>query len=91
MEPAFTTLRKALIDGHTADIETVQASSLDNMFTGAVITRSRVAAAVVRFQFAAAMSADTNTLQQGSAPSLTTPPPDAASGACWYRGASTAK
>ena len=52
-----------LIDRQTADVETVQAAALDDVFTGAVITRSRVSAAIVNVQSAAAMAAGDDALQ----------------------------
>src|SRR5204863_744808 len=54
----------SMINGNPSNAETVQAATLDDVFSGAVITRSRVAAAIMRAQAASAMTADTNALQQ---------------------------
>ncbi len=53
-----------LLDHHSADIETVHAASVDEVFAGAVITRRRVAAAIVNMQTAATVPAGGEALQQ---------------------------
>ena len=53
-----------LLDRQTADVETVQAAAIDDVFAGAVIAGSRVSAAIVSAQSAAAMAAGGDALQQ---------------------------
>ena len=59
--------RKALATAcnhHSADIETIHAAAGDEVFACAVIPRSRIPAAIVNMQTAAAMTASGESLQQ---------------------------
>ena len=56
-------VRHSLIDRQTADVEAVHAAALDDVFTGAVIARSRVSAAIVSAQSATAMATGGDALQ----------------------------
>jgi hypothetical protein len=53
-----------LLDYHSADIETVLPAPIHDIFAGAVITRSRVPAAIMDHQTAATMAASGQALQQ---------------------------
>ena len=53
-----------LLDPHSADVKAVHAAPLNEVFAGAMITRSRVAAAIVNMQTAATMTASDKALQQ---------------------------
>ena len=53
-----------LLDHDTAHIEAVHAAAIDQILAAAVITRSRVPAAIVNMQAAAAVSATDDALQQ---------------------------
>ena len=53
-----------LIDLDTADVETVNASSLDDVFARAVIARRSISAVIVSMQMAATLAASGQTLQQ---------------------------
>jgi hypothetical protein len=53
-----------LLDDRSADVETVHAASVDEVFASAVITRSRVPAAIMNMQMAATVAASGQALQQ---------------------------
>jgi hypothetical protein len=57
----------SLVDSESSDVEAVHATSFDDIFTGTVITWGRVAAAIMSTQFAAAMAAGGEALQEGGA------------------------
>src|SRR5919106_3184756 len=52
------------VNRETADVEAVLPASVDEVFAGAVITRDRVAAAIMNMQPAATMPATHEALQQ---------------------------
>lgn len=56
-----------LLDGQTADVETVLSASIHDVFAGAVVTGRRVSAAIMCHQTPAAMAASGDALQQGRA------------------------
>jgi hypothetical protein len=57
----------SLVDLYAADVETVHATSLDQILSGAMIARSRVSAPIMRVQPTAAMATGSQALQQGRA------------------------
>ena len=57
-------VRHRMIDLDTTDVETVNASPLDDVFARAVIARRGISAAIVRMQMPATLAAGGQTLQQ---------------------------
>jgi len=56
-----------LLDGQTADVETVLSASIYDVFAGAVVTGRRVSASIMCHQTPTTMAAGGDTLQQGRA------------------------
>jgi hypothetical protein len=59
--------RHRRVDLHSADVEAVDATAIDDALAGAVIAGRRGATGVVRAQLASALSADGEPLQQSAA------------------------
>jgi hypothetical protein len=60
----YKSVRHSLLDHYSTNVETVHAASGDEIFAGAVIPRSRIPAAIVHMQTAAAVTARDEALQQ---------------------------
>ena len=76
-----------LLDGHSADVETVHAASIHDIFAGAVITRRRVPAAIMSHADGGRNGRRWRCPATVPIPLSPRLPPDAASAGCWNRAA----